>query len=109
VIHKSRAVFRRKSITSKSTLIGLLILLVSCTNNGDVQSVTKKDTLQDVGVVQSYKPKKLIDFPHDVHTGKAGIDCKYCHHSVNKSKTGGLPTVYLCANCHKTIKGRTPK
>lgn len=61
--------------------------------------------LYDVGVTEAYHPSQPIQFPHDIHTGKNEIDCKYCHNSVTKSKTAGLPTVNVCMNCHKDVKG----
>ena len=61
--------------------------------------------LGDVGVVTNYQPSQPIQFPHDVHAGKNGIDCKYCHNSVEKSKSAGIPTVNVCMNCHKQVQG----
>ena len=58
-----------------------------------------------IGVVENYQPSQPIDFPHSVHAGDQGIDCKYCHNSVTKSKSAGLPTVNVCMNCHKQISG----
>lgn len=65
-------------------------------------------SLYTIGVVEDYQPSQPIAFPHDIHAGKNGIDCKYCHNSVNKSKSAGLPTVNVCMNCHKQISGNTP-
>ena len=62
-------------------------------------------TLYSIGIVEGYQPSQPIAFPHDVHAGKNGIDCKYCHNSVTKSKTAGIPTVNVCMNCHKQIQG----
>lgn len=62
-----------------------------------------------IGVVEDYQPSQPIAFPHDIHAGKNGIDCKYCHNSVTKSKSAGLPTVNVCMNCHKQINGNTPE
>lgn len=64
--------------------------------------------LGNIGVVQDYQPSQPIDFPHSIHAGVNGIDCKYCHNSVDKSKSAGLPTVNVCMNCHKQINGNTP-
>ncbi len=61
-----------------------------------------------IGVVEEYQPSQPIAFPHAIHTGTNGIDCKYCHNSVTISKSAGLPTVNVCMNCHKQINGRTP-
>ncbi len=58
-----------------------------------------------IGVVENYQPSQPIDFPHSIHAGDQGIDCKYCHNSVTKSRTAGLPTVNVCMNCHKQISG----
>ena len=64
--------------------------------------------LYSIGVVEEYHPSQPIAFPHSVHTGTNGIDCKYCHNSVTKSKSAGLPSVNVCMNCHKQVQGRTP-
>jgi cytochrome c2 len=61
--------------------------------------------LYTIGVVEGYQPSQPIAFPHDVHSGLNGIDCNYCHNSVTESKSAGLPTVNVCMNCHKQIKG----
>ncbi len=62
-------------------------------------------SLYSIGVVEEYQPSQPIAFPHSIHAGKNGIDCKYCHNSVTKSKSAGLPTVNVCMNCHKQIEG----
>lgn len=62
-------------------------------------------SLYSIGVVEAYQPSQPIEFPHSVHAGDNGIDCKYCHNSVTKSKTAGIPSVNVCMNCHKQIAG----
>lgn len=71
--------------------------------------VTGFQGLGEIGVVEDYQPSQPIEFPHEIHAGINGIDCKYCHNSVTKSKSAGLPTVNVCMNCHKQINGRTPE
>lgn len=71
--------------------------------------VTGFQGLGEIGVVEDYQPSQPIEFPHEIHAGVNGIDCKYCHNSVTKSKSAGLPTVNVCMNCHKQINGRTPE
>lgn len=61
--------------------------------------------LYQIGIVSSYQPSQPIAFPHDIHAGINGIDCKYCHNSADKSKAAGIPTTNLCMNCHKQIQG----
>jgi len=61
--------------------------------------------LFSIGVTEAYQPSQPIKFPHSVHAGVNGIDCKYCHSSVTKSKSAGIPSVNVCMNCHKQING----
>ena len=61
--------------------------------------------LYRINIVEEYQPSQPIAFPHDRHAGVNGIDCKYCHNSVTKSKSAGIPSVNVCMNCHKQING----
>jgi len=65
--------------------------------------VTLFQGLYRINIVENYQPSQPIAFPHDKHAGVNGIDCKYCHNSVTKSKSAGIPTVNVCMNCHKQI------
>ena len=67
--------------------------------------VTLFQGLYRINIVENYQPSQPIAFPHDKHAGVNGIDCKYCHNSVAKSKSAGIPTVNVCMNCHKQING----
>ena len=67
--------------------------------------VTLFQSLYRINVVEGYQPSQPIAFPHDRHAGVNGIDCKYCHNSVTKSKSAGIPSVNVCMNCHKQING----
>jgi hypothetical protein len=62
-------------------------------------------SLYSINVMENYQPSQPVAFPHSRHAGENGIDCKYCHNSVTKSKHAGLPTVNVCMNCHKQING----
>jgi mono/diheme cytochrome c family protein len=63
--------------------------------------------LYSIGTVENYQPSQPIDFPHSVHAGTNGIDCKYCHNTVTESRTASLPSVNVCMNCHKQVNGTT--
>lgn len=47
--------------------------------------------------------KQPVPFSHDHHTAGLGIDCRYCHTSVEESAFAGLPPTQTCMNCHKLI------
>jgi cytochrome c551/c552 len=59
--------------------------------------------LMDVGVFEDYHPEQPIAYSHKLHAGDLGIECVYCHNSVEKSKTAGIPTTNVCMNCHKAV------
>jgi hypothetical protein len=50
-----------------------------------------------------YAPKQPIDYSHKLHAGQLGIDCRYCHTSVEISAVASIPPVQTCMNCHGQI------
>ncbi len=58
---------------------------------------------KDIGVFQGYAPEQPIKFSHKIHAGDNAINCVYCHHSAEKGKNAGIPSVNVCMNCHKGI------
>jgi formamidopyrimidine-DNA glycosylase len=49
-----------------------------------------------------------VPFYHMHHVGGMGIDCRYCHTSVEKSATAGIPPTKTCMNCHSQIFSQSP-
>ncbi|MFB1004805.1 MAG: cytochrome c3 family protein, partial [Bacteroidia bacterium] len=60
--------------------------------------------MDEVGVQQGYAPSQPINFSHKIHAGQYEIDCKYCHSTVEKSKSASIPSLNTCMNCHKYVK-----
>src|SRR5579862_9410891 len=44
-----------------------------------------------------------IQFSHKHHVGDDGIDCRYCHTSVESSAIAGVPPTKTCMNCHSVL------
>lgn len=44
-----------------------------------------------------------VPFSHQHHVSGLGIDCRYCHTSVEKSSFAGIPPTKTCMNCHSQI------
>jgi hypothetical protein len=44
-----------------------------------------------------------VPFSHEHHAGVLGIDCRYCHTSVESSSFAGIPSTKTCMNCHSQI------
>ncbi len=59
----------------------------------------------DVG----YAPKQPVPYSHALHAGELGIDCKYCHTTVDKASHAAVPSTETCMNCHQRIHVQSPK
>src|SRR5690349_18562417 len=42
----------------------------------------------------------VVGFSHQIHAGKLGFDCRYCHTKIEKSGEANIPNVYTCYGCH---------
>src|SRR3954465_10811164 len=49
-----------------------------------------------------------IQFSHERHVAGNGIDCRYCHTSVETSSFAGIPPTKTCMNCHSQIFSTSP-
>jgi hypothetical protein len=49
-----------------------------------------------------------VPFSHAHHVGDIGIDCRYCHTSVDTSAYAGIPPTKTCLNCHSQIWADSP-
>ena len=49
-----------------------------------------------------------LQFSHLHHVGDDGIDCRYCHTSVETSAFAGIPPTKTCMNCHSQIWSNSP-
>lgn len=49
-----------------------------------------------------------VPFSHQHHVAGLGIDCRYCHTSVETSSFAGIPPTKTCMNCHAQIWTNAP-
>ena len=49
-----------------------------------------------------------VPFSHEHHARGLGIDCRYCHTSVEVSASAGMPPTYTCMSCHSQIWQNAP-
>jgi hypothetical protein len=49
-----------------------------------------------------------VQFSHQHHAGGIGIECRYCHTSVEVSPSAGIPPTKTCINCHSQIWNTAP-
>jgi hypothetical protein len=49
-----------------------------------------------------------VQFSHAHHVGGVGLDCRYCHTSVENSAFAGIPPTNTCMNCHSQLWTNAP-
>jgi hypothetical protein len=49
-----------------------------------------------------------VPFSHEHHVNELGIDCRYCHNSVEQSSFAGIPATQICMTCHSQIWTNSP-
>ena len=49
-----------------------------------------------------------VQFSHQHHAGGIGIECRYCHTSVETSPFAGIPPTKTCMNCHSQLWANSP-
>lgn len=54
----------------------------------------------DVG----YAPEQPVPYSHEIHVAKLGMDCRYCHNTVEVSKHANIPATQTCMNCHNMVR-----
>jgi hypothetical protein len=54
----------------------------------------------DVG----YRPEQPVPYSHKLHAGDLGLDCRYCHNTVEKAAHAAIPPNSTCMNCHALVK-----
>ncbi|MCC6238878.1 MAG: cytochrome C [Phycisphaerales bacterium] len=58
----------------------------------------------DVG----YMPEQPVPYSHELHAGKLGIDCRYCHTTVEDAAFAASPPTQTCMNCHTNVNVANP-
>jgi cytochrome c7-like protein len=91
-------IFHRSFNTiSKVSIFGAVFILAGA---GWVLAVFYRSsyvTTVDIAYVQP------VPFSHQHHVSQLGIDCRYCHTSVETSSFAGIPPTKTCMNCHQQI------
>jgi hypothetical protein len=58
----------------------------------------------DVG----YQPTQPVPYSHKLHAGELGINCLYCHATVDRGPVAVVPPTSVCMNCHRVVKRDSP-
>ncbi len=91
IFHRSTNTISKVSIFGGVIVVGSVIAAAYALDRGSFNT--------DVAVVKD----QPVPFSHKHHVGDDGIDCRYCHTSVETSHFAGLPATEVCMSCHSQI------
>jgi hypothetical protein len=96
-------IFRPSANTlAKLSILGLLIIVAGL--GWFVTEFSRSDYVTEVGVPR----EQPVPFSHKHHVGDVGIDCRYCHTSVETSAFAGIPPTETCMGCHSQLFADSP-
>lgn len=58
---------------------------------------------------RGYRPEQPVPFSHRLHAGELGMDCRYCHTTVEKAGFAAIPPTDTCMNCHNMVQVESPR
>src|ERR1041384_996575 len=85
------------STAAKATIFGALLVIAGVAIVA--WEMYQSPYITKVGVVRV----QPVPFSHEHHVAGLGIDCRYCHTSVETSAFAGLPATKVCMTCHSQV------
>jgi hypothetical protein len=91
------------NVVARASILGFAFLAAAL--GGVVWLYFRSAYQTQVGVVRP----QPVQFSHEHHVAGLGIDCRYCHTSVETSPFAGIPATEICMQCHSQIWRDSPK
>jgi len=93
----SQIFHRSTNSLARATIFGAVFVVIAL--GGILYEIQGSPYVTEAGV---RKPQP-VPFSHQHHVTGLGIDCRYCHTSVETSSFAGIPPTKTCMNCHSQI------
>lgn len=87
---------------SRISIFGAVIFIAAM--GWALNAIQRSSYVTQAGVAR----EQPVQFSHAHHVGGLGIDCRYCHTSVEVSNFAGIPPTRTCMNCHSQIWNQSP-
>jgi hypothetical protein len=96
IFHRSTNTFSKLSIFGAVFILAALAAMTAAINRSSY-------------VTQAGVPREQpVPFSHQHHVNGVGIDCRYCHTSVESAAFANIPPTKTCMNCHSQIWASSP-
>ncbi|HXH12929.1 MAG TPA: cytochrome c3 family protein [Alphaproteobacteria bacterium] len=96
IFHPSTNTIARVSIFGAVILLAVMLW--------GLAAINRSSYVTGAGVVR----KQPVAFSHKHHVSGLGIDCRYCHTTVEISSFASIPATEICMNCHSQIWADSP-
>jgi len=96
IFHRSTNTFSKASIFGSVFILAFLLWLFG--------AWSRSSWATQAGVAR----EQPVPFSHAHHVGDVGLDCRYCHTSVETSGFANIPPTKTCMNCHSQIWSASP-
>ena len=93
---------RATNIYSKLSILGLVVFVAFL--GWVVVTISWSGYVTGQGLTRD----QPVQFSHAHHVGSMGIDCRYCHTTVEVSAFANIPPTKTCMNCHSQIWTNAP-
>ncbi len=87
---------------AKASIVGAILLAGLA---GFAYTVIARSSYLTGRYIERQQP---VQFSHKHHVGDDGIDCRYCHTTVENTASAGMPPTQTCMNCHTQIWSDSP-
>lgn len=95
-------VFHHASNTvAKATIFGAVLLVAAI-------GIGAWEVNNSYNVYLGVHHEQPVPFSHKHHVTDDGIDCRYCHSTVETSSFAGIPPTHTCMTCHSKIWVNSP-
>jgi hypothetical protein len=88
---------RSANVLAKVSIFGAVFILAGI--GWAVGAFVRSPYMTGVGV----PIQQPVPFSHKHHVSDVGLDCRYCHTSVEQSSFAGIPPTKTCMNCHAQL------
>lgn len=92
----------RSNILVRGALLALIVLIAALAFSA--YWLIRSPVMTGVGVARA----QAVPYSHQQHVGGLGLDCRYCHSSVEVSNSAGIPPTETCIGCHRQIAPDSP-
>ena len=87
---------------SKVSILGAIFIIAGVT--WAINGVNRSPYVTQAGVAR----EQPVPFSHKHHVSGLGIDCRYCHTTVERTAFAGIPPTETCMSCHSQIWADSP-